>query len=70
MALCNNGTMLIGTGIKLFGASAYLSTFPASLHGGGSVTGRIRNLTAGEGITSDLVSLPSGNRHPNAWMMP
>jgi hypothetical protein len=29
-----------------------------------------RNLTAGEGITSDLVSLPSGNRHPNVWMMP
>jgi hypothetical protein len=30
----------------------------------------MRNITAGEGITSELVSLPSGNRHPNCWMMP
>lgn len=71
MALCNNGTMLFNTGVRRFGATAYLSAFPTSLHGGESRTGSMRNLTAGdEGITSGLVGLPSGHRHPSAWMMP
>lgn len=62
--------MLFGTGIRRFGAAAYLSAYPSILHGDRSQAGLMRNITAGEGITSELVSLPSGNRHPNVWMMP
>lgn len=70
MALCANGSMLIATGVRRFGATAYLSAYPSVLHGEMSQAGPMRNITAGEGITSELVSIPSGNRHPSAWMMP
>ena len=45
---------------------AYPSTLPINTH----LTGAQRNITAGQGINSGLVSIPSGNRHPVAWMMP
>src|SRR5574343_1634819 len=35
-----------------------------------ALTGRLRNITAGEGITSDRVGIPMGVRHPLAWVMP
>jgi hypothetical protein len=35
-----------------------------------ALTGRLRNISAGEGITSDRVGLPTGALHPVAWVMP
>lgn len=70
MALCANGTMLSSTGIRSYGATAYLSAYPSALHRNLSQAGAMRNLTAGEGITSELVGLPSAYRHPGAWMLP
>lgn len=70
MALRSNGNMARSVGVQHFGASAYLSAIPSGLQSNYAHTNRIRNLTAGEGITSELVGLPSGERHPVAWMMP
>lgn len=70
MALRCNGNMFQNTGIQHFGATILNSAYPHVLQQNFAQTNRIRNLTAGEGITSDLVGLPSGNRHPSAWMMP
>jgi len=59
------------TGVfRFFGATASNNAYPSSDWGGYARTGAIRNLTAGQGITDDKVGLPSGNRHPNVWMMP
>jgi hypothetical protein len=70
VALCSNGATFFGTGIKRFGAAAYQSAYPSVLQGNICQAGTLRNITAGEGITSPLVSLPSGNLLPSAWMMP
>jgi len=70
MALCSNGVTFFGTGIRRYGATAYLSAYPSAQHGDMRQAGPMRNLTAGEGITDELVGLPSGYRHPAAWMMP
>lgn len=35
-----------------------------------SITGRTRNITAGEGISDDKVGIPVGYLHPGAWVMP
>jgi len=70
MALCSNGVTWFGTGIRRFGATAYLSAFPSALHGNICQAGLMRNITAGEGITNELVGIPSGYRHPGAWMLP
>ena len=34
------------------------------------LSGRIRNITAGQGITDDKVGVPMGYRHNGAWIMP
>lgn len=70
MALRCNGNQFASSGMQYAGATAVLSAYPPVLQGNFSQTGRIRNLTAGEGITSDKVGIPSGYRHPGAWMMP
>lgn len=70
MALRANGSMIGNIGVQFFGAAAYLSAFPSALHGNFAQTNKLRNLTAGEGITSELVGIPSGARHPAAWVMP
>ena len=70
MALCCNGNQFASCGMYYAGATAVLSAYPSALQGNFSQTGRIRNITAGEGITSELVGIPSGYRHPAAWMMP
>ena len=70
MAIGCNGTMLIGRGAQTFGATAFNSTIHHSLQSNFSRTNSQRNITAGQGITSELVGLPSGYRHPGAWMMP
>jgi len=49
-----------------FSNGAYPSTLPINTH----LTGAQRNITAGEGIENELVGIPSGCRHPVAWVMP
>lgn len=55
---------------QTFGATVSNNAYPSARQGNFARTGAVRNITAGQGITSGLVSLPSGNRHPSAWMMP
>jgi hypothetical protein len=70
MALRSNGNQFASSGVQHYGATAVLSAIPHVLQGKFVQTGRMRNLTAGEGITSELVGIPSGYRHPGAWMLP
>jgi hypothetical protein len=70
MALRSNGYQFQSSGVYHAGVAAVLSALPSVLQGNFWQTGRIRNLTAGEGITSDKVGIPNGARHPVAWMMP
>jgi len=70
MALQFNGSMYRSVGVRHFGAGVVNSTIPVALQSNFAHTNRLRNLTAGEGIPSELVGLPSGYRHPGAWMMP
>jgi len=70
MALGTNGSMVFARGAQHFGQTAFNSAIPVALQVNFSQTNRIRNLTAGQGITSELVGLPSGYRNGVAWMMP
>lgn len=70
MALRSNGNQFASSGVQHYGATAVLSAIPHVLQGKFVQTGRMRNLTAGEGITSEKVGIPSGYRHPGAWMLP
>lgn len=70
MALRSNGNQFASSGVWHAGQASVLSAIPSALQANFAQTGRNRNLTAGEGITSELVGLPSGYRHPGAWMMP
>lgn len=70
MGLLQNGFRDTTGVFRFFGAKASNNAYPSSDWGEYARTGAIRNLTAGQGITNDTVSLPSGNRHPNVWMMP
>lgn len=70
MALICNGNQFRCSGIQSYGATAVLSAYPSAHHGNFHMTGKMRNISAGEGITNDLTGIPSGYRHPAAWMMP
>lgn len=70
MALVQNGFRDTGGAFQTFGATASNNAYPSARWANYARTGAMRNITAGEGITSGLVSLPSGNRHPSAWMPP
>ena len=70
MTLLANGFRDTLGAFQTYGATVSNNTYPSALPGNYSRTAAMRNITAGEGITSELVSLPSGNRHPNCWMMP
>ena len=71
MGLLQNGYReIIGGAFQTFGATVENNAVASARRANFARTGAIRNITAGEGITSGLVSLPSGNRHPSAWMMP
>lgn len=70
MGLLANGFRDKSGVYQTFGATASNNAYPSAHHGNYHRTGARRNLTAGEGITSDLVGIPSGNLHPNSWMMP
>ena len=54
---------------RMFGATAISGSNPSMLRGMFSKPSYQRNMLAGEGITSKLASVPSGTRHPVAWIM-
>lgn len=70
MTILANGFRDTLGAFQTYGATVSNNAYPAARHANYSRTGAMRNITAGEGIASELVSLPSGNRHPNCWMMP
>ncbi len=70
MGLLANGFRDSSGVYQTFGATASNNAYPSARMANYARTGAIRNLTAGQGITDDKVGLPSGNRHPSAWMMP
>jgi hypothetical protein len=67
--LANNFRDTLGA-FQTFGATASNNAYPSATLQNHHRTAANRNLTAGEGITSELVAVPSGNRHPSAWVMP
>ena len=69
MALRSNGNTFSSTGVQHFGVTAALSAHPHVLNQNFAQTNRIRNLTAGQGITDDKVGLPMGYVD-KGWMMP
>lgn len=70
MALIANGFRDSNGVTKIWGATLSNNGYPVAAVGNNYITGAQRNITAGTGISSELVSKPSGNRHPNCWMMP
>ena len=70
MGLIANGFRDSGGLYLTSGATASNNAYPSAVHANRALAGSLRNLTFGEGITSELVGVPSGYRHPAAWMMP
>lgn len=70
MALLANGFRDTLGAFQIYGATQSNNAYPSAGWANYARTGATRNLTAGQGITNDTVALPSGNRHPSAWMMP
>ena len=69
MGLVQNGYKDRGTSEWYSGQTASNGALPSALHGITHLTGRNRNLTAGEGITNDKISVPVGSRPPECWIM-
>lgn len=69
MALRCNGFQFASSGMYYAGATASLSAYPSALRAQYAQAGRNRNITAGQGITSDYVGIPMGYVM-NGWMMP
>lgn len=55
---------------QFYGAGTVNGGYPSTLNGNFALTGRKRNITAGQGITDDTVGIPYGYRNPGAWVMP
>lgn len=71
MALLNNGYR-DSYGLARFTGGPTLSNgaLPGTLAANWKRTGAQRNFAAGEGVKNPLVGVPSGYRHPAAWVMP
>lgn len=70
MGLLQNGFRdAIGV-FKFHGGGVLNGAIPQELVGNNHRTGRARNLTAGEGITSEQVGVPLGYGFGVAWMLP
>lgn len=67
--LANNYRDTLGA-FQTFGATITNNAYPSVRLQNHHRTAANRNISAGEGITSELVAVPSGNRHPSAWVMP
>lgn len=70
VAILANGYIGATGAFQFQGATVINNACPSARLANFQRTGAQRNVTAGQGINSGLVSLPSGNRHPSAWMMP
>lgn len=70
MALLQNGYRDFSHGVRLIGATASNSAYPYTVVGNWDKTGTKRNLTAGEGIETELAGIPNGYRNQYAWVMP
>jgi hypothetical protein len=70
MALLQNGYRDFSGGVRIFGATASNNAYPYVVNGNFYQSGPRRNLTAGEGVTTDLAGIPSGYRNQYAWTMP
>lgn len=70
MGVLANGFIGASGVFQFTGATALNNAYPSVRLANFARTGAMRNITAGEGITSGLVARPDGNRHPSAWMMP
>ncbi len=70
MALLQNGFRDASAGVRIFGATASNNAYPSALLTNSFKTGPKRNLTAGEGISSDLAGVPSGYTNKYTWVMP
>lgn len=70
MALLQNGYRDFSSGVRIFGATASNSGYPYALLSNSDKTATKRNLTAGEGIETELAGVPNGYRDQYAWIMP
>lgn len=70
MALLQNGYRDFSSGVRIFGATASNNAYPYALIGNAHKIACKRNLTAGEGISSDLAGVPSGYTNKYTFVMP
>lgn len=70
MALLQNGFRDFSSGVRIFGATARNSGYPYVAMGNTNRTSTKRNLTSGEGITTQLAGVPDGYRNQYTWIMP
>lgn len=70
MALLQNGFRDASSGVRIFGATASNNAYPSALIGNWDKIACKRNLSAGEGITSELASVPAGRSNKYTWIMP
>lgn len=70
MGILANGFRDTLGAFQTYGATASNNGYRSASWANYARTAANRNLVAGQGITDGTVSLPSGNRHPNVWMMP
>lgn len=68
MALLGNGFRETLTG-RMFGSTLLNGATPHAHEYMGHMAASMRNQFAGEGITDNKASVPSGARHPVAWVM-
>lgn len=70
MALLQNGYRDFSSGVRIFGATVSNSAYPYRLMSNLWRTSTSRNLTAGEGINTNLSGIPDGYRNQYTWVMP
>lgn len=70
MGLVANGFRDKGGLYLTSGATISNTAYPSAIQANSAMSGSLRNLTFGEGITTTLAGVPNGYTHPGAWIMP
>lgn len=70
MGLLQNGYRDIISTYRIYGAGVSNGALPQECIGNRHLTGMLRNITVGEGITSSMVGIPMGHNIPSSWMIP
>ena len=70
MGLLANGFRDCSGVFQIYGATASNNAYPSANWANYARTGANRNISAGQGITSDLVGVPMGYLHPDTWILP